>query len=191
MNSSIYTILIFGSFILQGIELNAQLNNSGFEIWVNDKPDLWETSNLPYLDKAIVQDTVARTGNYSVKGVVVNNNARPYPPYLSNPYNSNGTPVVAQHDTMSGWVQTGLIGSDQLLGTTVLYSSNFFPIAKGQIVINGNNTSWTYFSAPIQYFAGGIPAFAAMFFTITDSTGVASGAIGSFFRLDDVELTGP
>jgi hypothetical protein len=171
--------------------VSAQLTNGGFEIWSGTELDDWQTGNLAYMPAAILPDSDAHAGFLSVRGQVVDYLARPYAPYLSNPIGSVGFVLTSQHDTVTGWYKTNLTTGDRFHGRVVFYDGTQYPIAIGQFTITSSVTTWTQFQMPVLYYGAGAAAFGAFYFTITDSTGSASGSSGSYFLLDDLEVSGP
>lgn len=165
-----------------------QLTNGDFETWSSGAPYLWETANLTYMYEAILPDTDAHSGTYAVRGQVVDYYARPYAPYLANPVGSVGFLVTSQIDTMTCWFKTNLLPGDRFYGNIILYDAGQYPIAKGQFSIASSTPAWTELHTPIQYYGAGAAVYAAMYFTITDSIGTASGQYGSFFLMDDLEV---
>lgn len=180
-------LLFFFLLCIPG-KMLGQLTNGDFETWSSGAPYLWETANLTYMYEAIQPDTDAHTGSLSARGQVVNYNARPYAPYLANPVGSVGFLLTSQCDTMSAWYKTSLLPGDRFYGNIILYDALQYPIAKGEFAITNSVTGWTQLLTPIQYYGAGTAVYGAMYFTITDSSGTASGQMGSYFLLDDLEV---
>ena len=186
MNKAIYVIPFFMNTLF------AQVPNHSFENWTGFDPDDWQTTNIPIVPQSITPDTEAYSGSYSVRGTVVTNNfSQPFPPYLgySGP-SAQGFHISVPYSHFEGYYKLNLLYGDKFTGTVHIYNSNYEPIGSGQIARGGVVSQWQQFSIDINYDSIDIDMTCAVFFTITDSTGTASGHEGSTFLLDYLSMSG-
>lgn len=182
-------LLIVFSFSL--LETLGQIPNANFELWTNNNPDYCQTTNIPIVPAAVLKDSDAYSGTYAAKGIVVNSNNHPFPPYLAlNGGSATGFQVTQAFADLNGFCKLFLQQGDHFQGIIHLYNINNESIATGTLVLENSITAWTPFSIHINYFTADIPHYCAIYFTITDSTLNASGKIGSFFILDALSLSG-
>jgi hypothetical protein len=182
----LFLSLIFFTVFYSG----AQIPNSSFENWTNGIPNSCFTSNNPLVAPAILPDSDAVGGFLSVKGVVVSDNNHPYPPYLAINGTSNGFPLSQSFNLLTGWCKLNLLPGDKFDCQINFYDSPMNAVALGKIIVDSSINSWTSFQIPINYTLPGQPVNGAIFFTITDSTGLSSGQIGSYFLIDELILSG-
>jgi hypothetical protein len=172
--------------------LFAQVPNHSFENWIGTEPDGWQTTNLPIVPQSILKDTESYSGSFCVKGTVVTNNFnQPFPPYLgySGP-TAQGFNILIPYSHFEGFCKLNLLYGDKFSGIVHVYNSNHEPIATGQITMSGIIAQWQQFSIDINYDSIDVNMSCAVFFTITDSTGSASGHEGSTFWLDLLSMSG-
>jgi hypothetical protein len=184
------TILII---FLSGINgLMAQIPNSSFENWTNESPVSWQTTNIPILPASVIADSDAYIGFLSAKGIVVsNNNNQPFPPYLGLTGGSyQGFLITHPYDVAEGWCKLFLQQGDIFKGYVQVYSLGSDPVASGTLVIDSSISDWTHFSILINYFMPTFIGNCTLYFTITDSTELSSGHIGSYFKVDDLSMSG-
>jgi hypothetical protein len=172
--------------------LFAQVPNSSFENWTNNVPTGWETINIPIVPQGIIQDTNAYMGNYCVRGVVETNSFnQPFAPYLgySGP-SAQGFTIILPFARLEGYCKLNLKDGDFFDGTVHIYNSNHEPIGKGHLILSGVIPQWQHFTIDITYDSIDVSMACALFFTITDSSGLASGHAGSTFWIDYLSMTG-
>jgi hypothetical protein len=170
----------------------SQIPNSSFENWNNGNPVYWQTTNIPIVPASVVMDSNAYEGFLAVKGMVVSDiRNKPFAPYLGI-YGSSaqGFPIDQPYEFLSGWCRLFLKPGDRFTGDIKFYDSNQEPMAQGNIVLDSTFESWIPFKMKINYYGLLPPVSCSMFFTITDSSLLASGHIGSFFVLDEMTLEG-
>ena len=168
----------------------AQIPNGSFESWNDGSPDWWQTTNIPIVPAAVNVDSNSHSGFLAAKGIVVSDNHNnPFQPYLGiyGPA-AQGFPILKSFNVASGWCKLFLNPQDYFTGFVRMYDVNQEPVGEGSIVIDSSISSWTEFYIHINYFSTGIPVSSSLFFTITDSTLLGSGHIGSYFLLDDLLL---
>ena len=183
-------ILILFVSILQNI--SAQIPNADFESWSSGNPASWQTTNIPIVPASIVMNSDVHSGLMSVKGTVVNDNHnRPFQPYLANcGPSAQGFPVSEASTLLTGWYKLFLNTDDRFTVNVKMYNEFQEVIAEGFMYINASINSWTQFNLSIEYNTPQTPNSCSIFFTITDSTMSNSGQIGSYFLLDELNLSG-
>lgn len=163
--------------------------NPGFENWTAGNPDNWLTLNSPGFAVPITQTTPAHSGTLAVKGEVVNTIGGVFPPLLiSSDMNGNGFPVSQQYGTFSFYYKFNQVG------TAVFYGIAAFTDASGNGVGSAggagiaSSSSYTLASFPV-YYQGGTADTCIIEFLISDSV-AANPALGNYFVVDDVLLSG-
>jgi hypothetical protein len=169
-----------------------QIPNNSFENWTNGSPDSWQTANIPIVPHSVLADSDSYEGNFAVKGIVVSDiRNKPFAPYLGiyGPA-AQGFPISETYERLTGWCKLFLKPGDRFTGDVKMYDHNQEPMADGKLVIDTSINSWTFFRIHINYYGLLEPVSSMLFFTITDSTLISSGQIGSYFLLDELSLDG-
>ena len=170
----------------------SQIPNNSFENWNNGNPDWWQTTNIPIVPNSVVPDSSAYEGLLAVKGIVVSDiRNKPFAPYLGiyGP-SAQGFPIGQSYEYMDGWCRLFLKPGDRFRGDIRIYDSHQEPIGDGKVIIDSSIASWTPFKIQINYYGLLLPVSCTLFFTITDSTLLSSGQIGSYFVVDQISLGG-
>jgi hypothetical protein len=171
--------------------LKAQIPNAGFEYWSSVNPDNWQTTNIPILPPSVLMDSDSFTGMLSVKGIVVGDgDNHAFQPYLGiSGAASQGFFISNSYDRFNGWFKSSLIAGDFFIGEIRMFNSNQETIANGSLIISSTQSSWTEFNVVINYLNSDTPVSCTIFFTISDSSLISSGHIGSYFLIDELSLT--
>jgi hypothetical protein len=103
---------------------------------------------------------------------------------------AQGFPVSDTYERLTGWCKLFLKPGDSFTGDVKMYDHNQEPMADGKLVIDSSFDSWTFFKIHINYYGILAPVSSMIFFTITDSTLLSSGQIGSYFLVDELALEG-
>ncbi|MEJ2615625.1 MAG: FlgD immunoglobulin-like domain containing protein, partial [Ignavibacteriaceae bacterium] len=178
-------ILIFSFF---SITIDAQILNGSFETWSNNiNPDNWITNNA-FVYNSVTKSTDKYSGEYALKGEVVNYDSSSIPPILFGGTDGQGFAVGKRYASFDGYYKFVPVPGDVLSIVCTMYKDNS-AIAS----INTNlepSSDYTNFSLPINYSNSEIPDRFSVVITIIDTTEVVPAHIGSYFLLDDVELSG-
>ena len=180
------------SFLLLflSIKINAQILNGDFEEWTNTNimnPDNW-ISNNAYVYTVITKSTDKHSGLYAVKGEVVNFDSSSIPPMLYSGTNGEGFNVNQRYAFLSGYYKFSSENGDVFSAVIIFYNNNI-PIAAKDTILNPS-AEYIQFSIPIKYSKIDIPDRCTIQFQIHDPTDTIPANIGSYFVLDDVQLTG-
>jgi hypothetical protein len=101
--------LIFLTSILV-TTLQAQIPNHGFEDWTGGDPDGWLTTNFPPLIVNVTQTNNSHTGNWAVRGEVIDV-MFPIPPFLNTgSQTSPGFTVNEKFNRIMGYFQFSPVG---------------------------------------------------------------------------------
>ncbi len=181
---------VFTIILLLVKTIAAQIPNGSFEEWTNGNPESWQTTNIPIVPPSILLDSDSYSGSLSVKGIVVSDvNNHPFQPYLGiYGAGAQGFPVTMTYDHFTGWFKSFLLPGDRFRAYIRLFNSNQETIAEGALNIDSSVSMWTEFDVTINYFNTEAPVSCAIFFTITDSSAISSGQIGSYFKVDGLSL---
>jgi hypothetical protein len=183
--------LIFLTSILV-TTLQAQIPNAGFEDWTGGEPDGWLTTNFPPLIVNVTQTNNSHSGNWAVRGEVIDV-MFPIPPYLiTGSQTSPGFTVNERIDSISGYYQFSPVGGDHFFAAAemgIATTSDTTIIGSGAISIGDAVSVYTQFSFDIIYFLPNeVPNWAIITISIIDPSGTTSGHIGSTMWVDGLEL---
>jgi hypothetical protein len=171
--------------------LQAQIPNPGFEDWTNSEPNGWFTTNSPPLIVNISQTSNSHSGNWAVKGEVIDF-MFPIPPYLSTgSLTSPGFPISQKFNRISGYYQFSPVADDHFLVSATMgitTPSDTTIIGSGAIAIGDAVSEYTLFSFDIIYFLPGEPNWANIAISIIDTSCATPGHIGSTMLVDDLDI---
>ena len=178
-------------FLFLAQQVFAQVPNYSFENWTNSNPDSWQTANIAMFPASIIADSDSYDGYLSVKGIVVStNNNQPYAPYLGISGGvSSGFHITDRYLSATGWCKLSLLQGDKFTGNVRIYNNIQEPIGEGSVTIDATSSGWMPFTMNITYFDSDAAETCSFYFTITDSTELMSGQIGSYFLLDNLSMT--
>ncbi len=158
---------------------SAQIPNAGFENWTAGNPDNWITNNLPP-NPTITQSADAHSGSSAMQGVVVDVLTMPYPPMVWSEF-----PISSKYGSLRGYYKFSPVGGDSLGVFIMLFNSGSL-IAVGSFIGSASVSSYTQFTAPIEYGTADVPDSAYIEIFITSSTDTLH--IGSTFKIDDLSF---
>jgi len=173
------------------MNLQAQIPNPGFEDWTGGDPDGWLTTNFPPILVNVTQSNNSHSGNWAVKGEVVDF-MFPIPPYLNTgSQTSPGFPVDQKINRVGGYYQFNPVGGDHLLITAfigITTPGDTTIIGSGAIAIGNTVSTYTQFSLDINYISEESPNWGNITITIIDTSESTSGHIGSTMLIDDLDI---
>jgi hypothetical protein len=182
-------LLILTSIIIT--TLQAQIPNPGFEDWTDSEPDGWFTTNFPPLVVNITQTSNSHSGNWAVRGEVIEF-MFPIPPYLSTgSLTSPGFPISQKFNRISGYYQFFPVADDHFLVSATMgitTPSDTTIVGSGAIAIGNAVSEYTLFSFDIIYFLPGEPNWANITISIIDTSCATPGHIGSIMLVDDLDI---
>ncbi len=174
---------------LFSISLLAQVvPNGGFESWTNGNPDNWYADNVPTIVVPVTQSSTAHSGSSSAKGTVTNYLGGVLEPLIQSGITATGFAVTQRYKTVTGYYQFSPVQGDIFGLNFILYKSGS-PIAAGAAIITATASSWTQFNIDFSYLTNETPDNCILQFLIDGPNGTDYHA-GSYFLLDDVNLTG-
>ncbi|HSP88187.1 MAG TPA: T9SS type A sorting domain-containing protein [Ignavibacteriaceae bacterium] len=179
--------------LLFQVQTSSQVLNGGFENWTMDDPDNWVTTDIPGFVNAVSQSSDAHSGSSSAKLEVVSFGGGPYPPILYAGDDAFGFSVSQYHGSLTGYYKFAPLSANEVLEVIVaMYHTTAGYIGGGAWITNQAASSYTQFSAPIDYLGGGVPVpdTAYISIIIVDTSG-GVGTIGTYALLDDLVLGGP
>ena len=173
---------------LLSLSLFAQVvPNASFENWTNGNPDGWTAvTNLPPLYSNISKSSTAHTGSASLRGDVTTYLTQPVSPVLLSGTTGDGFAISQRFASFTGFYQFTPVSGDQVSTTCVLYNGTN-PVASATTIL-GAASSWTQYNLNFIYATSDVPNKAIITILIINSTGTYH--VGSFFLLDDVDLSG-
>lgn len=180
----ILTLLAAGLF---SSGLFAQIPNAGFETWTSGNPDSWLSNNVPGTYTPVTQSADAHSGTSAARGEIVDFFGSAVPPLLYVANGGGGFPVTQDYTSLIGWYKGNVLNNDIIQITIAAYDASNNPVGGGSDYF-GNSAGYTAFTVPI--FTNGTPtASYQIFFSIADTSGAGDGTVGSYFIVDDLELT--
>ena len=187
-------ILFISICLVMASVSSAQIPNAGFESWTNGSPDNWDALsnyNIPGILVAIniTQVTDAHSGNYAIRGDVINSSGDAYAPVLwaGQTQTGNGFPYSGQA-ALNGYYKFVPAASGDKFEISVITFKNAWlggGIGYGSIDITAGATAYTKFSVPITNVFAGTADSCFISFTIGSSSKLA---VGSYFIIDDLSF---
>lgn len=166
------------------------IQNAGFEDWTAEEPDNWVSNNIPGTVTVITQSATAHNGSYAVRG---ENGA--FGPGIWPASITAGTsgdiylPVTQNYAKLSGYYQLNTSGTDFIgVMASLLDATKQGIVASIAESISDTTSEYTYFSFDFDYTGGNGENAAFLNLQFTMSWGAAN-QIGSYFLLDDVEIS--
>jgi FlgD Ig-like domain len=185
MQSKLFIIFILFLFSFSN---NAQILNGDFEIWTtNFNPDNW-ISNNAFVYTVITKSSDKHLGQYALRGEVVNFDSSSVPPLLYGGSDGSGFNVSQRYASLDGYYKFAPNKSDIFSVILIMYKENISISAKE--VFLSPTPDYAKFSIPVNYMNSEIPDRIFMEFSIYDSSKTSPANIGSYFLIDDLELTG-
>jgi hypothetical protein len=188
-------ILFISICLVMASVSSAQIPNAGFESWTNGSPDNWDALsnyNIPGILVAIniTQVTDAHSGNYAIRGDVINSSGDAYAPVLwaGQTQTGNGFPYSGQA-ALNGYYKFVPAALGDKFEISVITFKNAWlggGIGYGSIDITAGATAYTKFSVPITNVFAGTPDSCFISFTIGNSN--SKLAVGSYFIIDDLSF---
>lgn len=162
--------------------------NAGFENWTAGNPDDWTTNNFGPGASPVMQTTPPNSGTFAAKGEVIFVGPVSFFPLLySTDASAAGFPVTQQYANMTFYYKTNLTGTTTFNAFVGMNDASASPIGAGAMIFAGITSTFTQATIPIFY-TGSNPAECVIAFIIDDTAGVP--AVGNYFIVDDVALTG-
>jgi hypothetical protein len=188
MKDKLFTIILL--LIIASISSNAQVVNGDFETWTNNlNPDGWLTDNSVYA-VPVTKSTDKYSGQYAVKGEVVDYLGTVIPPWMWGGLTGTGFTINQRYSTFTGYYKFSPVNGDVFNVDIVMYKDST-PVGIADTIL-GASGNYSQFNVPINYFSPETPNRFYIYFLVYDSSENASADAnaGSYFLLDDVNLTG-
>ena len=184
-------IILLSMFtFLFSVTLLAQIvPNGGFESWTNGSPDNWYADNVPTVAAPVTQSSIAHSGSSSVMGSVINYIGGILGPVIQSGSAATGFAVTQRFKTVTGFYRFNNVSGDRLGLNFLMYKAGT-PIASGAAMITTGTSSWTQFNVDFSYFTNDVPDNCILQILIDGPTTGSDYHVGSFFLVDDVDLTG-
>lgn len=184
------TLLLFCclSILMKGSAQNPVLNYS-FENWSLGDPTYWLTNNSIAPAPLITQENGGYTGNFAVKGEVINNSGTPMAPVLYSAPNGgqSGFPMTIPYTTLNFYYKFfPAISGDQLYSYINVQNINGNGIASGFQAFGNSTSVFTLASVPVNYVSTD-PTNLELSFSIINSGGANIG-VGSWFIMDEMSM---
>lgn len=168
--------------------------NAGFEIWENDEPQNWRTSNLPNgRANAVTPVSPGYSGDYAVRGEVIpypNTPGFPLIPLLISAYETNGFPVEENFSKVSLYYRYQPATNEDALGVFVgVMDAAGNSIGGGFVEVFDPTADFKILDVPVYYDNAFEPAKVVISISIYHH-GMEGGlpSTGTYFEVDDVSL---
>ena len=182
-------LLSMFAFLFSVTLLAQAVPNGGFESWTNGSPDNWYADNVPTIVVPVTQSTTAHSGSFSVKGTVTSYLGGVLEPVIQSGTAATGFAVTQRYKTVTGYYQFSPVQGDIFGLNFILYKSGS-PMAAGSAIITAAASSWTQFNVDFTYLTSETPDNCILSFLIDGPNSGNNYHAGSYFLLDDVNLTG-
>jgi hypothetical protein len=182
-----FFLLLMFAFLLPLTLLAQIVPNGDFESWSGGSPVNWYANNTPIF--TTITQATAHSGSFSAKGTVVSYITAFMGPVMQSGSDARGFAVSQRYKTVIGYYQFSPLSGDR-------FGLNFFMlkggeyIAIGAAMITASASAWTQFSVDFNYTAGGIPDTCILQIMIVGPGSGADYHVGSFFLVDDINLSG-
>ncbi len=186
MKKLLLTCLIIVSALSQSHSQNVL--NPGFENWTVGDPDYWLTNSFVG-NVCVSQSADAHSGSSSARADVISFSGTPYTPVVSSD-STYGFPVSQAFTTLEFWYKLNSgVSNDAIEMFGFIYDAAHSVIGYTGTIIGTNTNTYVHVAIPIAYSGTG-PANCLIYFTVVDTTATSTGThIGTYFLLDDVQLT--
>jgi hypothetical protein len=164
-----------------------QIPNASFENWSNLIPDGWIANVSPPLLLPVSSTTDAHTGNYAIKGEIVDDLGVAFGPYITPVSSGLGFPVTNNDTAVYGFSKASLIGSNLGLVEVSVYDSLFHLVGSGITFIT-NDSDYSEFYIPVIFSPGAIAYQMSIIIQMTDTDSTSSFNVGSYFIIDDLSF---
>lgn len=165
-----------------------QVPNAGFEQWSVGFPGEWAVNNVPGLVTPVTASSVSHSGQWALRGEVVELAGASLPPFVSSA-SADGFAVAQRHAALEGYYQFAPQGPDLLYALVYMYREGL-AIGAGLAFLPATGGGYQRFSVPIDYALPGDPDHCYIQFQAgLDTTAATGGTLGTWFLLDDLSLS--
>jgi hypothetical protein len=182
-------LLLLFSVLFAGALFAQVVPNGGFEIWANGVPNNWYADNIFSVAAPVTQSSIAHSGSSSAMGSVINYVAGILGPVIQSGASATGFAVSQRYKTVTGYYRFNPVQGDILGFNFILYKSGL-PIAEGAATVTAGVSAWTQFNVDFAYQSSETPDNCILQILITGPTTGTDYHVGSYFLIDDVNLTG-
>ena len=176
-------------FFSATICIKAQIPNPDFENWTNGDPDGWHTDNIPGSIVTISQTSVAQSGGSALKGEVVSFQGVSVAPFLAS-INTNGHEDISvnqRYASLKGYYKFAPVQDDSLELVVTMYANG--NTIGGGVLNFSPASSYTQFTANINYFTSETPDSALIVISIKNQAGSPAVHPGSVMYLDNISFS--
>lgn len=172
------------------LSLAQNVPNGGFENWTSGSPNSWLANNIPTVATPVTQTTPAHTGSFAVKGTVVSSTSGNLAPLLESvDLTGTGFAVTQAYSTLSFYYKTNLLSSNSFAVLITMKDASHSLVGFAVMGFSGNVSSYTLATVPISY-SGSNPVECIIELTVTDTSASGTPMVGSYFIVDDMNLSG-
>jgi hypothetical protein len=185
-------LLIVAFAALPVCTLFGQVPGAGFEVWNGSEPEGWATSNAPPVYANVSQSADAHTGSSSVKGEAINFYSVVLGATVQSGADAKGFAYTGRPAAVTGWYKFFPQGGDRFGVNVALYKGGVdgTPVALAASADSTHRDSYTQFTVPFTYFNSEVPDVCVMQFSTAYASELTKVHAGTYFLLDDVDLTG-
>ncbi|MEJ2196738.1 MAG: T9SS type A sorting domain-containing protein [Ignavibacteriaceae bacterium] len=159
------------------------IQNSGFESWIGDTPEGWETSNQVGIQN-VLPSTDAHSGNFSARMEIVEWQGIPFAPQLFTDDGGFGFQISERYNMLTGYYKLIPQEGDFLDVSVIMLSDGQWLIGSGTATYSEAADTWTQFSIPINYLGTENPVYCSIQVNVGFSQNV-----GGIAFIDDLELS--
>ncbi|GIV46267.1 MAG: hypothetical protein KatS3mg036_1085 [Ignavibacterium sp.] len=165
---------------------NAQIPNSGFEIWDGVNLVSWATSNIEG-NITVMPSSNPLSGNYSVRLIAKSLMNNLIPSVISAGNDGEGFPVNQRHQQVSLYYKFSKTISTAYLVISVGFKKGDNGIGSGVIAISEPSENYVPITIPVTYVTDDIPDLGVILIQVTDQN-LNPLAAGSYAEIDDISF---
>ncbi len=170
----------------------SQIPNGGFESWAGVDPTNWATTNAPPVLTNVIQSTVSHGGALAVRGDVITLGPVGYAPAIQSGPGGHGFAYNQRPASFAGYYQFHSVGGDKFGINVELFAGGETGtlVAIAATANPTEVTAFTSFNVPFAYQTSDIPDLCIVQILIAGPVTGSDVHPGSYFILDDIELSG-
>jgi hypothetical protein len=177
------------TFLALHFPAEAQIPNASFEIWTDCIPDDWASPNVCGVLTPVSKSTTAASGNFALRGEVVEFFTQIIAPVVQSGDDATGFPISQRYNAVEGSYMFSPAGGDRF-GVNVAFLRDDAVVAQGAIAISTPASAYTRFTVPMTYQTTAIPNKAIIQIQIFGPVTGSDYHVGSIMHVDDLSFPG-
>jgi hypothetical protein len=169
-----------------------QVPGAGFESWAVGAPEGWVTSNAPPVYTNVTQSADAHSGSSAVRGDAIGYYTVVLGATIQSGPGGHGFAYANRPASVTGWYKFFQTGGDRFGVNVALYKGGEggTVVALAASADSTQRSNYTQFNVPFNYLTSDVPDLCIMQFSTALPYLESSLHVGTYFLLDDVDLSG-